>query len=64
MALDALISSPNNVGQYMKTLRLCGAWKEIDVDNFEKGVIPDNTMILHVALKAAITRAPNLESFM
>jgi hypothetical protein len=64
MGLDGLISSPNNVAQYVKSLRLCGSWKEVDLDDFERGRVPDNTMILNIALKAAITRTQNLEDFM
>jgi hypothetical protein len=64
MGLDTLISSPNNVAQYVKTLRLWGAWKELDTEDFEKGRVPDNTMILNIALKAAILKAQNLEEFM
>jgi hypothetical protein len=41
---------------------LCGNWKEIDMDDFSKGRIPDNSMILNVAIKAALVRAANLES--
>lgn len=59
--LDALISSPNNVAQYVKELHLCGNWKEIDMDDFSKGRVPDNSMILNVAIKAALVRAANLE---
>jgi hypothetical protein len=62
--LDALISSPNNVGQYVKALSLRGSWKEIDLEDFERGRVPDNTMIVNVAIKAAITRASNLETFL
>jgi hypothetical protein len=61
--LDALISSPNNVGQYVKSLTLRGTWKETDVEEFSKGRVPDNTMMLNVAIKASISRATNLESF-
>jgi hypothetical protein len=64
MGLDTLISSPNNVAQYVKTLKLCGAWKELDAEDFEKGRVPDNTMILNIALKSAILKAQNLEEFM
>jgi hypothetical protein len=63
MGLDTLISSPNNVAQYMKSLKLCGAWKEMDTDDFGRGRVPDNTMVLNIALKAAIIKAANLKEF-
>ncbi|KAF2670137.1 hypothetical protein BT63DRAFT_478328 [Microthyrium microscopicum] len=63
MGLDGLISSPNNVAQYVKTLRMCGDWREVDTGDFERGRVPDNTMILNVTIKAAISRADRLESF-
>jgi hypothetical protein len=64
MGLDALISSPNNVAQYVESLRLCGAWKEIDLDDFEKGRVPDNTMILNIALKGVISKLENVKEFL
>lgn len=47
----------------MKSLKLCGAWKEMDTDDFGRGRVPDNTMVLNIALKAAIIKAANLKEF-
>jgi hypothetical protein len=63
MGLDGLISSPNNVAQYVKEMVLCGEWKETDTGDFEKGRVPDNTMMLNIVIKAAISRAGRLEKF-
>jgi hypothetical protein len=63
MGLDGLISSPNNVAQYVKEMTLCGEWKENDTSDFEKGRVPDNTMMLNIVVKAAISRAGRLERF-
>jgi hypothetical protein len=63
MALEGLISSPHNVAQYVKSLRLCGEWREMDTDQFKLGRVPDNTMMLNATVKAAIMRAEKMESF-
>jgi hypothetical protein len=63
-ALDGLIGCSNDVVQYVKYLRVCGEWKELDHDQFERGRVPDNSMILNIAFKAAIVRAKNLQEFM
>jgi len=63
MALEGLISSPNNVGQYVKALRLRGEWRETDTEHFDRGRVPDNTMMLNVAVKAAIMRAEGMREF-
>lgn len=63
MGLDGLISSPNNVAQYVKDMTLCGDWREFDAAEFEKGRVPDNTMMLNIVVKAAISRAGRLEKF-
>jgi hypothetical protein len=62
--LDSLIGSSNDVAQYVKYLRVCGEWKELDRGQFEKGRVPDNSMVLNIAFKAAIVRAKSLQEFM
>jgi hypothetical protein len=51
------------VAGYVKSLHLLGDWREADTDDFSKGRIPDSTMILNVAIKAAIERMQRLETF-
>lgn len=61
MALDGLVS--RNIGGYVKELSLEGAWKEVGFDEFEKGRVPDNTMMLNIVVKAALENMEKLEAF-
>lgn len=61
MALDGLVS--RNTGGYVKEFRLEGAWKEVGLEDFEKGRVPDNTMMLNIVVKAALDTMEKLESF-
>jgi hypothetical protein len=61
MALEGLVS--RNVSGFVKKLRLVGIWKEVDVEDFAKGRVPDNTMLLNIVVKAALEKMNGLESF-
>lgn len=61
MALDAMVS--RNVGAYVKSLKLIGEWREMDVDEFSKGRVPDNTMMLNISIRAALDKIDKLQSF-
>jgi hypothetical protein len=61
MGLDGLVSRP--VAGYVKGLTLMGHFKEHKEDEFEKGRIPDNTMMLNIVVRAAIDRTDKLERF-
>ncbi|KIW03646.1 uncharacterized protein PV09_05394 [Verruconis gallopava] len=61
MGLDGLVSRP--VAGYVRTLTLVGHFKEHREDEFEKGRIPDNTMMLNIVIRAAIDKMDKLESF-
>jgi hypothetical protein len=61
MALDGLVS--RNIGGYVRSLSLLGLWKECDLGDFEKGRVPDNTMMLNIVVKAALEKMEKLESF-
>lgn len=61
MALDGLVS--RNIGGYVRELRLEGAWKEVGFEEFEKGRVPDNTMMLNIVIKAALEKMEKLEAF-
>ncbi|TLD27815.1 hypothetical protein E2P81_ATG06161 [Venturia nashicola] len=61
MALDGLVS--RNIGGYVRELILEGVWKEVGLEEFEKGRVPDNTMMLNIVVKAALDRMEKLESF-
>lgn len=61
MGLDGLVSRP--VAGYVKGLTLLGTFKEHKEDEYEKGRIPDNTMMLNIVIRAAIDRTDKLEVF-
>jgi hypothetical protein len=61
MGLDGLVSRP--VAGYVKGLTLVGNFKEHRQDEFEKGRVPDNTMMLNIVIRAAIDRTDKLERF-
>lgn len=61
MALDAMVS--RNVAGYVKSLKLVGQWREMDVDEFSKGRVPDNTMMLNISIRAALDKMDKLQSF-
>jgi hypothetical protein len=61
MGLDGLVSRP--VASYVKGLTLTGNFNEHRQDEFEKGRIPDNTMMLNIVIRAAIDRTDKLEKF-
>jgi hypothetical protein len=61
MALDGLVS--RNVSGYVHRLRLFGLWKECDIEEFQKGRVPDNTMMLNIVVKAALDKMDKLQSF-
>jgi hypothetical protein len=61
MALDGLVS--RNTGGYVKSFWLLGQWKECGIEDFEKGRVPDNTMMLNIVIKAALDKMDRLEEF-
>ena len=61
MGLNTLVS--RNFTEYVQSFRVIGEWREHDVDDYSKGRVPDNSMILQVALRAALDRMKNLQAF-
>ena len=62
MGLNALVS--RNVASLVHTLSLQGHWREHDLQEFSKvGRVPDDAMMLNIAVRAAIDRCVQLESF-
>jgi hypothetical protein len=61
MALEGLIS--RNVSGFVRKLKLVGIWKEVDVEDFAKGRVPENTMLLNIVIKAALEKMNELRSF-
>jgi hypothetical protein len=61
MGLNALVS--RNVANYVQRFGLVGEWRESDIDDYSKGRVPDNSMMLNIAIRAALDRMENLKSF-
>jgi hypothetical protein len=61
MGLNTLVS--RNFGEYIQTFRVMGDWREHDVDDYKQGRVPDNSMILQVAMRAALDKMKNLKAF-
>ena len=62
MGLNALVT--RNVSQLVRRLALQGCWKEHDLKEFSQvGRVPDDAMMLNIAVRAAVDRCAGLESF-
>lgn len=61
MGLNTLVS--RNYTDYVQMFRVVGEWREHDVDDYSKGRVPDNSMILQVAMRAALDKMKNIKSF-
>jgi gamma-glutamylcysteine synthetase len=61
MGLNTLVS--RNVTDYIRTFRVIGDWREHDVEDYSKGRVPDNSMMLQIAMRAAMDKMKNLEAF-
>lgn len=61
MGLNTLVS--RTFTDYVQSFRVIGEWREHDVEDYSKGRVPDNSMILQVALRAALDRMKNLKAF-
>ena len=59
--LNTLVS--RNFGDYVQLLRVVGEWREHDVDDYKQGRVPDNSMVLQIALRAALDKMKNLTAF-
>jgi hypothetical protein len=61
MALNTLVSRP--FAEYVQSFRVVGDWREHDVEDYGKGRVPDNSMMLMIAMRAALDRMKNLKAF-
>ncbi|KAF2835445.1 hypothetical protein M501DRAFT_941926 [Patellaria atrata CBS 101060] len=61
MGLAGLITK--NFAGYVREWTLEGQWKESDLDDFSKGRVPDNSMMLNISVRAAMDKMTKLESF-
>lgn len=61
MALNGLVTKQH--ANLVQELRLWGEWKELGIDDFSKGRVPDTTMMLNILLRAATDRMTKLKAF-
>ncbi|KAL5363387.1 hypothetical protein BJX96DRAFT_155623 [Aspergillus floccosus] len=62
MGLNALITRP--YGSLVRSLTLRGDWREHDLEEHARvGRVPDSSMMLNIAVRAAVDKMPDLESF-
>ncbi|KAF1995561.1 hypothetical protein P154DRAFT_556731 [Amniculicola lignicola CBS 123094] len=61
MGLNTLVS--RSYTDYMHTFRVVGDWREHDTDDYSRGRVPDNSMMLQVAMRAALDRMKELRHF-
>jgi hypothetical protein len=61
MGLNTLVA--RTFTDYVHVFRVVGDWREHDVDDYAKGRVPDNSMVLQIAMRAALDKMKNLRSF-
>lgn len=61
MALNGLVTK--SYAGVVKNLRLWGEWREVGVEDFAKGRVPDNSMMLNMMLRACVDKMAKLQSF-
>lgn len=62
MGLNAIITRP--YATLVRSMTLRGEWKEHELEEYARvGRVPDSSMLLNIAARAALDRMTNLESF-
>lgn len=62
MGLDVLVTKPQ--AGLVRSLTLRGEWKESDLEEHSRvGRVPESSMVLNIAVRAAIDRTVNIKSF-
>jgi hypothetical protein len=61
MGLNTLVS--RTFTDYVQSFRVVGEWREHDDDDYKQGRVPDNSMVLQIAMRAALDKMKNLEAF-
>ncbi|KAK5117781.1 hypothetical protein LTR85_008756 [Meristemomyces frigidus] len=61
MALDGLVTKSH--AALVEEFKIWGSWKELGVEDFAKGRVPDNSMMLNILLRAATDKMMKLRSF-
>lgn len=61
MGLNGLVTGTQ--AQVVQELRLWGEWREVGVEEFAQGRVPDNSMMLNILLRASVDRMVKLRAF-
>jgi hypothetical protein len=61
MGINTLVS--RTFSNYVRQFRVTGEWREHDMEQYKEGRVPDNIMVLQIALRAALDKMKNLEAF-
>lgn len=62
MGLNAVITRPH--AALVRSMTLRGEWREHDLEEHARvGRVPDSSMMLNIAVRAAVDRMKGLESF-
>lgn len=61
MALNGLVTK--SYAGVVKDFRIWGEWKETGVEDFAKGRVPDNSMMLNMLLRVCVDKMAKLQSF-
>jgi hypothetical protein len=56
MGLNTLVS--RTFTDYVQSFRVVGEWREHDEDDYKQGRVPDNSMVLQIAMRAALDEEP------
>jgi hypothetical protein len=58
MGLNTLVT--RTFADYVQRFRVTGYWREHDEDDYRQGRVPDNNMVLQIAMRAALDKMKNL----
>jgi hypothetical protein len=61
MGLNTLVT--RTFADYVQAFGVVGDWREHDADDYKQGRVPDNSMVLQIALRAALDKMKNLAAF-
>lgn len=61
MGLNTLVT--RTFADYVQRFRVTGYWREHDENDYKQGRVPDNNMMLQIAMRAALDKMENLTAF-
>ncbi|KAK6393595.1 hypothetical protein LTR65_002467 [Meristemomyces frigidus] len=61
MALNGLVTKSH--ATLVQEFKVHGKWREVGLEEFAKGRVPDNSMMLNILLRAAMDKMVRLQSF-